>query len=109
MPAASVDPRRLEHLESVIKADVSSGLYYGAVSPYMGTQILVKGLAAAVIGGFGYLPGAIAGGFLLGLVEALGAQFTTTGNWPDVMAYSVMILVILLRPQGLLSGKGAIT
>jgi branched-chain amino acid transport system permease protein len=90
-------------------AGVFVGLYYGAVSPYMGTQVLIKGLAAAVIGGFGYLPGAIAGGFLLGLVEALGAQFTTSGNWPDVIAYGVMILVIVIRPKGLLSGKGAIT
>jgi branched-chain amino acid transport system permease protein len=75
----------------------------------MGSEVLIKGLAAAVLGGFGYLPGAIAGGLAVGILEALGAQLTTTGNWPDVIAYGALVLVILVRPQGLLSGKGVVT
>jgi branched-chain amino acid transport system permease protein len=90
-------------------AGVFVALFYGTLNPYMGSDVLVKGLAAAVLGGFGYLPGAIAGGILVGILEALGAQVTTTGNWPDVMAYGALVLVILLRPQGLLSGKGVVT
>jgi branched-chain amino acid transport system permease protein len=110
-----VDPNRVIAMVFIVASvlalwsGVFVGLFYGSASPYMGTEVLVKGLAAAVLGGFGYLPGAIVGGLLVGLVEAMGAQLTTSGNWPDVMAYGVMILVILLRPQGLLTGKGAVT
>jgi branched-chain amino acid transport system permease protein len=90
-------------------AGVFVALFYGTLNPYMGSDVLVKGLAAAVLGGFGYLPGAIAGGILVGILEAVGAQLTTSGNWPDVIAYGALVLVILLRPQGLLSGKGVVT
>jgi branched-chain amino acid transport system permease protein len=90
-------------------AGVFVALFYGTLNPYMGGDVLTKGLAAAVLGGFGYLPGAIAGGLLVGILEAAGAQFTTSGNWPDVVAYGVLVLVILVRPKGLLSGKGVVT
>jgi branched-chain amino acid transport system permease protein len=81
-------------------------LFYGVVTPYMGTAVLVKGLAAAILGGFGHIPGAIAGGLLLGILEALGAGLVTGGNWQDVVAYAVLILVILLRPQGIFGERG---
>jgi branched-chain amino acid transport system permease protein len=110
-----VDPDRVIAIVFMIAAvlamwaGVFVALFYGTLNPYMGSDVLVKGLAAAVLGGFGYLPGAIAGGIFVGILEALGSQLTTTGNWPDVMAYGALVLVILLRPQGLLSGKGVVT
>jgi branched-chain amino acid transport system permease protein len=110
-----VDPNRVIAIVFVIAtvlamwAGVFVALFYGTLTPYMGSEVLIKGLAAAVLGGFGYLPGAIAGGLAVGILEALGAQLTTTGNWPDVIAYGALVLVILVRPQGLLSGKGVVT
>jgi branched-chain amino acid transport system permease protein len=110
-----VDPNRVIAIVFAVStvlamwAGVFVALFYGTLNPYMGADVLIKGLAAAVLGGFGYLPGAIAGGILVGVLEALGAQLTTTGNWPDVIAYGALVLVILLRPQGLLSGKGVVT
>lgn len=90
-------------------AGVFVGLFYGTVTPYIGSDVLIKGLAAAVVGGFGYLPGAVVGGLMIGLLEAIGAELTTSGNWSDVIAYSVLILVIIVRPQGLVTGKGVVT
>lgn len=82
------------------------GLFYGVVQPYMGSGVLVKGLAAAIFGGFGSIPGAIVGGLLIGVLESVGAGLTTSGNWQDVAAYVVLILVILLRPQGIFGEPG---
>jgi branched-chain amino acid transport system permease protein len=110
-----IDPDRIIAVVFVVAtvlalwAGVFVALFYGTVTPYMGSEVLIKGLAAAILGGFGYLPGAIAGGLLVGLLEAFGAQLTTSGNWPDVIAYGVLILVILVRPQGMFSGKGVVT
>ena len=81
-------------------------LFYGVLQPYMGSSVLVKGLAAAILGGFGSIPGAIVGGLLIGLLEAGAAGLTTTGNWQDVVAYGVLILVIILRPQGIFGERG---
>lgn len=77
------------------------GLFYGIITPYMGGRILSKGLAAAIFGGFGSIPGSIIGGLLLGILEAVGSGLTTSGNWPDVVSFSGLILVILVRPQGI--------
>lgn len=89
-------------------AGMFTGLFYGSIGPKMDHDVVIKGLAAAVVGGFGYLPGAIAGGLLIGAVEAVGAQYTTSGEWPDVIAYSALILMILVRPQGLFRHAGAV-
>jgi branched-chain amino acid transport system permease protein len=82
------------------------GMFYGVAQPYMGSAVLVKGLAAAVLGGFGSIPGAIVGGLLIGVMEAVGAGVTTSGNWQDVVAYVVLIGVILVRPQGIFGEPG---
>jgi branched-chain amino acid transport system permease protein len=109
-----IDPDRIIAIVFIVAtvlalwAGLFVALFYGTVTPYMGSEVLIKGLAAAILGGFGYLPGAIAGGLLVGLLEAGGAQLTTSGNWPDVMAYGVLILLILFRPQGMFSGKGVV-
>jgi branched-chain amino acid transport system permease protein len=69
-----------------------------------GSTMLVKGTAAAVLGGFGSLPGALAGGLLLGLVESLTAGFITSA-FKDVVVFAIFIGVLLLRPSGLLGER----
>lgn len=75
-------------------------LYYGSISPFMGYSVAIKGLAAAVLGGFGNPMGAIVGGISLGILEALGAAYIAS-DWKDFVAYSVMIIVIVFFPSGL--------
>ena len=71
------------------------------VQVQMGTGILVKAFAAAVVGGFGSLPGAVLGGLLVGVVESLGAGFIS-GTYKDVYAFVLLIFVLMVRPSGLL-------
>jgi branched-chain amino acid transport system permease protein len=65
----------------------------------MGT-IGIKGFAAAVLGGFNSLPGAVAGGVLLGVVETAAGVYVSTAM-KDVVAYALLIACVLLLPQGL--------
>ena len=69
------------------------------LSPDMGT-IGIKGFAAAVLGGFNSLPGAIAGGLLLGVVETAAGVYISTAM-KDIVSFALLIAVILLMPQGL--------
>ena len=71
------------------------------VQVQMGYLILIKGFAASVVGGFGSLPGAILGGVLVGVVESLGAGYIS-GNYKDIYAFVMMILVLMIRPSGFL-------
>jgi branched-chain amino acid transport system permease protein len=64
----------------------------------------VKAFAAAVVGGFGNLPGAVVGGLIIGVAEALGGVVIGT-EYQDSIAFAAMILLLLVRPRGLL-GKG---
>ena len=68
--------------------------------PDMGVWILVRGFAAMTLGGFGSLPGAVLGGLILGVMElVLGAYLSTA--FIDISAYVIVIVVLLLRPDGL--------
>ncbi|WP_342364010.1 branched-chain amino acid ABC transporter permease [Terrarubrum flagellatum] len=71
-----------------------------SVSPWMGLPVLFKGFVVVILGGLGSFPGAIVGGFLLGIVEAIGVQLTSA-EWRDAIGFAVMILVVWLRPWGL--------
>lgn len=66
----------------------------------MGDPIALKAFAASIIGGFGSLPGAIAGGLLVGLTEVLGASYLSSA-YKDLIAFGLMIAFLLVRPQGL--------
>jgi branched-chain amino acid transport system permease protein len=67
----------------------------------MGIGILIKAFAAAVVGGFGNLPGAVLGGLLVGIVESLGAGYLS-GNYKDIYAFILLIAVLMVKPSGLL-------
>jgi len=67
----------------------------------MGIGILIKAFAAAVVGGFGNMPGAVLGGLLVGVVESLGAGYLS-GNYKDIYAFILLIAVLLVKPSGLL-------
>jgi branched-chain amino acid transport system permease protein len=87
---------------------------YGIVNHHMGLLPGLKAFTAAVFGGIGNLAGAMVGGVLLGLIEALGAGYIgdITGgllgsHYQDIFAFIVLILVLTLRPQGLLGERVA--
>ncbi|MEX8499433.1 branched-chain amino acid ABC transporter permease [Leptothrix ochracea] len=87
---------------------------YGMVQHSMGFLPGLKAFTAAVLGGIGNLTGAMVGGVLLGLIEALGAGYLgqwTGGllgsNYVDIFAFSVLILVLTLRPSGLMGERSA--
>jgi branched-chain amino acid transport system permease protein len=78
-----------------------SGTYYGTTFFLNGFQAGLKAFTAAVLGGIGNITGAMLGGFLIGIVEALTAQFL--GNqWTEVIVFSILILILIFRPSGLL-------
>jgi|UniRef100_A0A7C5AM99 branched-chain amino acid transport system permease protein len=67
----------------------------------VGVLLGLKGFAAAILGGFGSFPGAILGGLILGLLESLSAGYLSSA-YKDVVAFVVLLLVLFLRPRGLL-------
>ncbi|MDF2234756.1 branched-chain amino acid ABC transporter permease [Albimonas sp. CAU 1670] len=75
-----------------------------SINPWSGLPILLKGFVVVVLGGLGSFPGAIVGGLVLGVVEALGVQVTSS-EWRDVISFALMIAVIWWRPWGLLGKK----
>jgi branched-chain amino acid transport system permease protein len=83
-------------------AGVLNGLYYGSIKYNMGFTPGIKAFTAAVLGGIGSVPGAMLGGFLLGMVESLGAGFLPRPEWKDVFAFVVLMVVLIVRPSGLL-------
>lgn len=85
-------------------AGIAGGIYYRSVSAYMGWIPGIKSFSAAVFGGLNSMPGAILGGYLMGVIENFGVQIFSTG-YRDVISFAVMIMFLLLRPQGLLGKK----
>ncbi|MGI5840457.1 MAG: branched-chain amino acid ABC transporter permease [bacterium] len=82
-------------------AGILIGIYFNAVYPTMGAMPGLKGFVAAVMGGIGNIPGAMVGGMLLGLMEVFGAAYISS-SLKDAIAFSVLIIILLLRPAGLL-------
>ncbi len=74
------------------------------VSVGMGTIISLKAFAANIIGGFGNIPGAILGGLALGVVETFGAAYVSV-PYKDALAFGLLLLFLLIRPQGLFGEK----
>jgi branched-chain amino acid transport system permease protein len=76
------------------------------LNPDMGFSLFIKGFAAAVLGGLTSIPGAIVGGFLLGVTEQLAAGYIDTGL-QEVSAFLVIVLVMIFLPTGLFGLKAA--
>jgi len=74
------------------------------IEPTMGFSALLKGIIASIIGGIGSIPGAVLGGFFLGLAENLGIWKISAG-WKDCIAFAILIIFLLLRPRGILGNK----
>jgi branched-chain amino acid transport system permease protein len=90
-------------------AGVLFGVQYGLINPYTGFIPGLKAFTAAVLGGIGNIPGAMIGGLVLGLLEAFAASYMSllTGGafgaeYKDIFAFSVLILILIFRPKGLL-------
>ena len=74
------------------------------IEPTMGINAIFKGMIASIIGGKGSIPGAILGGFFLAIVENIGIWKIQAG-WKDAIAFAVLIIFLLFRPEGILGKK----
>lgn len=76
--------------------------FIGAISPFMGFHILVKGFAIIVLGGLGSIVGAVLGAFLLAFAETAVSYYVPNGTgWAEAVAFAVLFLVLVLRPRGI--------
>jgi branched-chain amino acid transport system permease protein len=82
------------------------GLNYGTVNFHDGYLVGLKAFTAAVLGGIGNIPGAMVGGLVLGLLEALGAGYLSS-QWKNVFAFVILVVLLLLKPRGLLGERVA--
>jgi branched-chain amino acid transport system permease protein len=90
-------------------AGVLFGVQYNTVNPFTGFIPGIKAFTAAVLGGIGNIPGAMVGGLVLGMLEACSASYLSllTGGafgaeYKDILAFSLLILILILRPKGIL-------
>lgn len=82
-------------------AGVLIGLYYNSLDPLMGMVPGIKAFVAAVLGGIGIIPGAALGGFVIGLLETIASAIGLS-SYRDAIVYSVLIIILLVRPAGIL-------
>jgi branched-chain amino acid transport system permease protein len=73
------------------------------ITPFIGSVVVVRGFAVALIGGLGNVAGAVVAGLVLGLMDGLSAGYGLP-EWTEAYSFALMILILLLRPQGLLGG-----
>jgi branched-chain amino acid transport system permease protein len=90
-------------------AGVLFGVQYSLINPYTGFIPGLKAFTAAVLGGIGNIPGAMLGGLVLGVLESFAASYLSllTGGafgaeYKDILAFSILILILIFRPKGLL-------
>ncbi|MBR5004159.1 MAG: branched-chain amino acid ABC transporter permease [Erysipelotrichaceae bacterium] len=82
-------------------AGVLVGVYYNSINPLMGMLPGIKAFIAAVFGGIGIIPGAMLGGFFIGIVETMVAGYGSS-LWKDAVVYIILILILIIKPAGLL-------
>jgi branched-chain amino acid transport system permease protein len=85
-------------------AGVMFGLLFSQIFHFMGFLAGLKGFTAAVVGGIGSIPGAMLGGLLVGLAEAFAGGYLG-GRWSDLTVFAILIVVLLVRPSGLLGAR----
>ncbi|TCK05826.1 high-affinity branched-chain amino acid ABC transporter permease LivH [Marinobacterium mangrovicola] len=102
-----IDTNRIIAMTFVIGAALAAiaglllGLYYGVVNPFVGFIAGLKAFTAAVLGGIGSIPGAMLGGLILGVTEALTAAYFPS-EYKDVVSFGLLVLILLFRPTGIL-------
>jgi len=82
-------------------AGVLVGVYYNSIDPLMGIMPGLKAFVAAVLGGIGVIPGAMLGGILMGIIEAMVSGFLSS-TFRDAAAFGILIIILLFKPAGLL-------
>ena len=87
-------------------AGLMVGLQYGQINFTMGWTYGMKAFTAAILGGIGNIPGAMLGGLILGVIEALGSAYISIA-WKDAIAFLVLIVILIVRPTGLLGERVA--
>jgi branched-chain amino acid transport system permease protein len=87
-------------------AGVLFGLAFNAISPDVGRSIELKGLAVIIVGGMGSIPGAVVGGFALGLIEVLSVALSGQSSLRDAIAFACLFLFLVVRPTGIFGGRG---
>lgn len=87
-------------------AGMMIGLYYRQINFTMGWTYGLKAFTAAILGGIGNIPGAMIGGMLLGLIEAMGSGYVSVA-WKDAIAFFILIAILVARPTGLLGERVA--
>src|SRR5512137_1281057 len=87
-------------------AGLMVGLLYGQINFTMGWVYGLKAFTAAILGGIGNIPGAMLGGLLLGVIESMGAEYFSIA-WKDAIAFVVLILILIIRPTGILGERVA--
>ena len=97
------NPYDLFALESALAgaAGVLLGLYYNQIEPLMGMTPGLKAFVAAVLGGIGIIPGAALGGFVIGIIETF-TYVISLDTFRDAIVYAVLIIILLVRPSGIL-------
>ncbi|PIE82770.1 MAG: high-affinity branched-chain amino acid ABC transporter permease LivH [Candidatus Contendobacter odensis] len=102
-----IDTNRIIALTFVLGAALAAvagvlvSLYIGKINPFIGFEAGIKAFTAAVLGGIGSIPGAMLGGIILGLSESFSSAYLRT-EYKDVVAFSLLVLVLLFRPTGFL-------
>ena len=82
------------------------GVYYNTINFHDGYLTGLKAFTAAVLGGIGNIPGAMVGGLVLGVLEALGAGYLSA-QWKNAFAFVVLVALLLWKPTGLLGERVA--
>ncbi|WDL97646.1 branched-chain amino acid ABC transporter permease [Alicyclobacillus sp. ALC3] len=85
-------------------AGVLGGLYYGQINYLMGFSLGLEAFTAAVLGGIGNIPGAMLGGFLLGILQSVGSGYLGS-QWATVFTFGILIILLTIRPTGILGEK----
>jgi branched-chain amino acid transport system permease protein len=86
----------------------AAGVLYGIIfpfNPYIGALPTIKAFAIIILGGLGSIPGAVIGGLLYGIAEQTAA-ITIGSIWRDAVAFTILIIVLALRPEGLFGKRG---
>ena len=82
-------------------AGILVGVYYNSINPLMGTMPGLKAFIAAVLGGIGIIPGAMIGGYLIGLVEVLVSGYINS-MYRDAVVFAILILILIVKPTGIM-------